>query len=220
MSSFIHALQRSSVERQLRDAINKAPDFLSPNTVHSSRAAGDAIEHIVGSSLRNILGSQCMEYSAAFARRAMPDIAFTDAEGFKYVVDVKTHRRDTKFNRPNVTSVYRLADLYADDTNYFMLLLISYSVAGLQASVDNVSFVPIEFLGWDCLSIGNLGKGQVQITDSRCLTINEGYSRRTWMLELCDTLLAFYPKERAKIDERIAHFNGVRASWSGRPEPG
>lgn len=39
----------------------------------------------------------------------MADIAFKDRDDFYYVVDVKTHREDTKFNMPNLTSVERLA---------------------------------------------------------------------------------------------------------------
>ena len=59
-----------------------------------------------------ILGDWCAEYSSSFARRAMADIAFTDVDGFYYVVDVKTHRADTKFNMPNLTSVDRLSRFY------------------------------------------------------------------------------------------------------------
>ncbi len=45
----------------------------------------------------------------------MADLAFQDQQGFYYVVDVKTHRTDTKFNMPNLTSVERLARFYEDD---------------------------------------------------------------------------------------------------------
>ena len=60
----------------------------------------------------------------------MADLAFEDSEGFYYVVDVKTHRHDTKFNMPNLTSVERLARFYEDDKNYFVLLFVSYEVVG------------------------------------------------------------------------------------------
>jgi len=56
----------------------------------------------------------------------MADLAFTDKDGFYYVVDVKTHRLDTKFNMPNLTSVERLARFYEEDVNYFSLLKIDY----------------------------------------------------------------------------------------------
>jgi len=33
------------------------------------------------------------------------------------------------------------------------------------------------------------------------------------MIELCDTLLEFYPKEIEKIGERIEHFKKVKLHW-------
>jgi hypothetical protein len=114
--------------------LNSQQSFLSPGTLHSTRAAGDAIERIISDSFDTILGNWSSEYSAAFARRAMADLAFKDVDGFYYVVDVKTHRSDT------------------------------------------------------------------------------------WMLELCDVLMEFYPREISKITMRIDHFEKVRAFWLAKPD--
>jgi len=93
-------------------------------------------------------------------------LAFKDKQDFYYVVDVKTHREDTKFNMPNLTSVERLARFYEDDFNYFVMLLVKYNMQGTHAAISEVTFVPIEFLDWDCLTIGALGWGQIQIANS------------------------------------------------------
>ena len=148
----------------------------------------------------------------------MADLAFEDNHGLYYVVDVKTHRRSTKFNMPNLTSVERLSRFYEDDRNHFVILMVSYVIQGLRTLVEEVVFAPIEFLAWDCLTIGALGWGQIQIANANMISINPGYSRRKWMLELCDTLFDFYPKEIAKIDRRIEHFRKVREQWEKRPD--
>ena len=96
--------------------------------------------------------------------------------------------------------------------------MIAYDVKGVLAVIENVTFVPIEFLDWDCLTIGALGWGQIQIANSNRVTINPGYSRKKWMIELCDTLLEFYPKEIAKIGKRIAHFQKIREQWEKRED--
>lgn len=206
------------IERKVQDLLNAHEEFLSPNTARSTRAAGDAIEDILCGELDAVLGDLSAEYSADFARRAMADIAFTDVDGFYYVVDVKTHRTDTKFNMPNLTSVQRLARFYEDDANYFVLLLVSYHLEATQAFITSVKFVPIEFLGWDCLTIGALGWGQIQIANSNYITVNQHYSRKQWMLELCDVMIEFYPKEIAKIGERIEHFEQLRDYWRAKPD--
>lgn len=206
------------IETATHDFLNAQEDFLSANTINSPRAVGDALQTLLEQNFDKLLGEACAEYSASFARRAMADLAFRDAQGCYYIVDVKTHRTDTKFNMPNLTSVERLARFYEDDANYFVLLLVSYHIEDTKVAVTGVKFVPIEFLDWECLTIGALGWGQIQIANSNRVKINTNYSRKKWMLELCDVLLQFYPKEIAKIGLRIEHFEKVKEFWLKKAE--
>ena len=206
------------IEANTLRLLNLQQDILSSYSLSSPRAAGDAIQEIVAQSFASILGPWASLYSASFARRSMADLAFTDADGYYYIVDVKTHRLDTKFNMPNLTSVERLARFYEDDANYFVLLLISYQVEGARLRFTNAHFVPIEFLDWSCLTIGALGWGQIQLANSNIVVVRPFYSRKQWMLELCDILLSFYPREIEKILKRANHFEKLRAEWAARPE--
>jgi hypothetical protein len=217
-SAIFYTNAYKGIETSVQELLNSHEEFLSPSTTRSTRAVGDAIESILGDSFDTLLGDFCKEYSATFARRAMADLAFTDTDDLYCVVDVKTHRTDTRFNMPNLTSVHRLARFYEEDTNYFVLLIASYHLEGTRAVVTKVRFVPIEFLGWDCLTIGALGWGQIQIANSNVITVNPHYSRRQWMLELCDVLIEFYPKEIAKINDRIGYFRQVREFWLAKSE--
>src|SRR5712691_3217488 len=208
------------VQNKVKEFLNQQEEFLSGSTARSTRAVGDAIQEILSEHFPVIVGSDvCAKYSSDFARRAMADLAFEDDAGLYYVVDVKTHRLSTKFNMPNLTSVERLARFYEDGKNYFVLLMIDYDIDGLRAVIENVTFVPIEFLGWDCLTIGALGWGQIQIANANRVSVHPRSSRKKWMIELCDTLLEFYPKEIAKIDKRMVHFQKIRAQWEQRVEP-
>jgi len=206
-----------AIEEKLKNFINRQEDFLSASTARSTRAFGDALEGILGRYFDGILGDWCTEYSADFARRAMVDLAFSDPDGLYYVVDVKTHRLDTKFNMPNLTSVERLARFYEDDRNHFVVLMVEYGLEHIHAVVSKVTFVPIEFVGWDCLTVGALGWGQIQIADANRITIMPQYARRRWMLEMCDVLEQFYPKEIQKINERVDRFRAVREFWLAKP---
>jgi len=204
---------REGIERKLRDLLNEQADFLSADTAESTRAAGDAIQSIIEDNFAEILGDLVGEYSASFARRAMADLAFKDKVNNYCVVDVKTHREGTAFNMPNLTSVDRLARFYEDDANYFVMLMVKYAVTGTRVTVQQVHFVPIEHLKWDCLTIGALGTGQIQIADSKRIEIDPSQKRRAWMLEFCDTVLTFYPREITKITKRIGKFEKVKEFW-------
>jgi len=206
------------IETEIVALINAQPDFLSAKTSASPRAAGDAIQGILSDNFRNLLGEMCAEYSAEFARRAMADLAFQDRDGFYYVVDVKTHRLETHFNMPNLTSVERLTRFYEDDRNYFVILMVSYSMEGHKVQAKRAHFVPIEFLSWSCLTIGALGWGQVQVANANVISVNERCSRKRWMLELCDVMFEFYPKEIGKIGERLEYFRSVKKRWEEKNE--
>jgi hypothetical protein len=205
------------IQEKVRSFLNGQESFLSASTARSPRAVGDAIASIMGDNLKGILGAYCSEYSASFARRAMADLAFKDPDGVYYVVDVKTHREDTKFNMPNLTSVERISRFYEDDSNYFVLLMVRYGLEGVRCGVSEVIFVPIEFMDWDCLTVGALGWGQIQIANSNGITLRPQYPRGQWMLELCDVMLQFYPREIDKIHERMTYFEKVKEFWLHKP---
>ena len=181
-----------SIEERIASFLNSQGEFLSARSASSTRAAGDAIQDLVAENFQTIGGDQVFNYSSTFARRAMADLAFYDADGLYYIVDVKTHRLDTKFNMPNLTSVERLARFYEDDKNYFVILIIAYNLEGVRVTVSKVHFVPIEFLSWECLTIGALGWGQIQIANSNKIVITPSNNRKAWMIYLCYTLFLFF----------------------------
>lgn len=208
----------SEIEDRIKTFLNSQKDFLSERTANSPRAVGDAIQDVLDENFGELMSDFIQEYSASFARRAMADLAFTDKYGFYNVVDIKTHRLDTKFNMPNLTSVERIARFFEDDKNNFVVLSIAYNVDKLQLKIEKVHFLPIEYLSWDCLTLGALGWGQIQIANSNNIMVNPGYSRKKWMLELCDQLFEFYPNEIEKITKRIEHFKKIQKKWLDKKE--
>ena len=207
------------IEKRVQEFLSSHPNFLSKQTLHSPRAVGDAIQNILEKNFQKIIGdllsdnSRTKEYSASFARRAMADLAFYDEDENYYIVDVKTHRLDTKFNMPNLTSVERLSRFYEDDKNNFVILKVDYKIVKEKIAIEKVIFKPIEFFSWECLTLGALGWGQIQIANANIINISESQSRKKWMLEMCENLFEFYPKEIAKIDERIKYFEKVQKYW-------
>ena len=217
-SRFYYEKHHERVAVEIKDYINSSESFLSSQTARSPRAVGDALESLVAERFETFLGNWCSKYSSEFARRAMADMAFTDVEGIYSVIDVKTHRENTLFNRPNLTSVERLARFYESDTNVFSLIMIKYTVDGTILRVSDVLFVPIEFIDWKCLTVGALGWGQIQIANSNSIQTVPQYSRKDWMLQLCDAMMAFYPREIEKITERIQRFESVREYWVNKED--
>lgn len=203
----------SQIEVRLQEDFSVSPEKLSANTARSPRAAADAIETRIVARFPDICGFDCHQFSAAPSRRSVQDFSFNDAEGYKYLIDVKTHRSDTSFSMPNLISVERLFELYEDPEVFLVLLLVRYEVQAEIIRCHQVTMFPIEFLDLSCLTFGNLGKGQIQIKNSNKVLLNPGLSRREWMIQLCDRLLEFYPAEKLKLDKRIAKAERERQRW-------
>ena len=207
---------RQTIEQNVISLLN-SKSLMSKNTLNSPRAVGDAVQAFLEDNFERCIPDNISKnINTSFARRAMADLAFEDVDNKYYIVDLKTHNLNTKFNMPNLTSVERLARFYGDHNNYFSLLLTSYSVVSDKLIFQDCKFIPIEMLDWGCLTIGALGWGQIQIANSNRIIINEKNTRKGWMLQLCDALDLFYPNEIGKITKRIDHFKKIREYWEGQ----
>ena len=150
------------LEKKLVEELSKYDLFQNPQINASPRAIGDTVQEVIGEILPSCFPSGLIdEFSSNFARRAMEDVAFYDADGNYYAVDIKTHNLSTDFNMPNLISVERLARFYRDEKKYFVILLVEYTVKNGHLSFTDTHFIPIEHLEWSCLTIGALGWGQI-----------------------------------------------------------
>lgn len=202
---------KNQIVKTLNGTLTTMPENSSPRMIGDF--AQEVIEKFFCENLPDTIGTPIQE---KFSRRAMADLAFTDAYNNYVIVDVKTHNLNTSFNMPNLTSVERLARFYEDDTNYFSVMIIEYSQNNGKNFVSDIFFIPIEFLNWDCLTIGALGWGQIQIANANVIHVNPEQTRKQWMLSMCDALDIFYPNEKLKIESRIEYFSKVRTFWENK----
>lgn len=199
--------ETSFIEKNVINLINKREGLVKAKSLHSPRTVGDALESLMREEFTSLLPNNTIkEYFPDANRRAMGDLSFTDYLGNDYKVDIKTHNLRTKFNMPNLTSVKRLADYYKEDNNYFVLLLISYKIENNRINCKESYFVPIEYVDWNCLTLGNLGWGQLQLKDSNNLLIDKDTTRQDWLDKMNSKLNSFYKKELKKLKTRMNYF--------------
>ncbi|MBR3794101.1 MAG: hypothetical protein IKK27_09265, partial [Alistipes sp.] len=161
-----------------------AQNIVSVNSMSSPRSIGDAVqEFLAQKGLAEALSEIGISHiDSDFSRRSMEDIAFDDNRGNYYAVDVKTHNLSTQFNMPNLISVRRIANFYRNDSNTFCILIVSYNVVDNKLEYGECYFKPIEAFSWDCLTLGALGWGQIQIANAKTLIFEENVNRKQWML--------------------------------------
>lgn len=195
-----------------------AQNIVSVNSMSSPRSIGDAVqEFLAHKGLAEALSEiGAFHIDSDFSRRSMEDIAFEDNDGNYYAVDVKTHNLSTQFNMPNLISVRRIANFYRHNSNTFCILIVSYRVVNNKLEYGECYFKPIEAFSWNCLTLGALGWGQIQISNANKLIFEKNVNRKQWMLNMCDKLEIFYNEEIGKIAERKDWFSKIRKDWEGK----
>ena len=208
-----------TAEQVLKLLNDKGQQIVNKRSLNSPRAIGDAVQLFLsekGGLKRCIPKEFLKSFETDFERRSMEDMAFFDKNNQYYAVDCKTHNLSTSFNMPNLISVRRLANFYKNDENTFCILIVAYDVEDGKINYKECFFKPIEAFSWDCLTIGALGWGQIQIANANVLKFNEVINRKEWMLQLCNNIEMFYDEEISKIDERKNWFNDIKDYWRKR----
>lgn len=207
MSFFSEKSNQNEIHEKIKIFLNNNQDTLKDN---SPRATGDKVQELLSDNWGNLFQDKLKDFNGEHARRAMADLSFSDLLGNYFVVDIKTHNTDTKFNMPNLVSVERLARFYKDPNNTFSLLMVHYSQ---PFRVSEVVWSPIEGLDWDCLTLGALGWGQIQIANANKIALRSSLNRSDWMIQLCNNVLHFYDNEIVKIGERKSYFEKELEYW-------
>jgi hypothetical protein len=202
----------------------KIKNFLNSKTIReldipeTVRTTGDKIPEVLGHQMETILKPYIRDFSIPVSNKSIADYEFLDNEGFHNFINVITHREETLFSMPNITSVDRLKKLYENDKNIFVVLLIDYSISKPSKNITNVRFIPIEFYDWDCLTLGALGSGQIQIRKASDITEVENNSRKDWMLEFFERLDEFYVNEADKTVKRLKSLISLRTEWKAKKD--
>jgi hypothetical protein len=145
------------------------------------------------------------EYAAQFAParsvRSPEDFAIKD--NCTHYIDVKTRQLGTDFNMPNLISVDRLDKLLSEPDLELWYWMIDYEVDQQgQCIVRHSEIRTVWSLPWTALSIQNLGKGQLQISNWSLIN-SPSIDRDSWHQELRVRRRAFYLKQALKF-QRLA----------------
>lgn len=200
--------QRVMSER-VKKVISRYSKYMPGGVMANQRSVGDWIQDVISDNFKEIVDGYSIKIEPTQGKRAMGDVVIWDEAENQFYIDIKTHNVDTDFNMPNITSVKRLADLYQHPNKSFVILIVDYSVSGKELNVVDVQIFPIEELSWACLSLGALGWGQIQITNSNRLLFHETIDRKAWVSEFKQRVVKFYQQETSKIISRTKYFETV-----------
>ena len=116
-------------------------------------------------------------------------------------LDIKTHNLDASFSRPNLISIKRLNDYYKDPNNSLAYIFVSYKFDKDRIEIFDISVAYIEHIKWSSLSIGNLGKGQLQVSNMHKIEFDCNQKRDKWIGILKMNSNRYYNRLVEKIEK-------------------
>ena len=130
------------------------------------------------------------------SRRSIEDVSIGNT-----LIDTKTSDEALTFKMPNMISIDRLRSVIKDNKQLFYNFVIYNSES--NQIIDNFVLNVFE-LNWEYLSIQNLGKGQLQITDMKKF-LQDPKSKQTkqqWIETLKQNAITFHKNVEIKAQKR------------------
>lgn len=165
------------------------------------RAVGDKLEADTVDILKNILPKNLVE---AKSKRSIDDFTLV-FDGVINLFDTKSHfiQNGDGFSMPNLISVKRLKDVLEDELKTLSYVFIDYKRENGDVLIEDVHIKYIWELDWSILSIGALGKGQLQIKDANKQLVFTDMGKDAWFSILKIKVLEFYKKQLLKIQKEM-----------------
>jgi len=189
-----------TIIKQLQEALDQ--EIRLDYTVNKNlmqRGIADIIEQDVSEIILNLKSRIIKESYEAKSKRSIEDVGLITNDYDDVKIDIKTHDIESELSMPNLISIARLKKFYENDRNLLVYVFVKYINHGNNVQVTQVRVRPIEQLNWECLTIGNLGKGQLQITDMNKVSFQNFMTRKDWMERLSYDAVIYYQKLIDKI---------------------
>tara|TARA_R110002012_G_scaffold26763_5_gene86623 strand:+ start:2799 stop:3401 length:603 start_codon:yes stop_codon:yes gene_type:complete len=189
-----------TIIKQIQEALDQ--EIRLDYTVNENlmqRGIADIIEQDVSKIILNLKSRIIKESYEAKSKRSIEDVGLITNDYDDVKIDIKTHDTESELSMPNLISIARLKKFYENDKNLLVYVFVKYINHGNNVQVTQVRVKPIEQINWECLTIGNLGKGQLQITDMNKISFQNFMTRKDWMERLSYDAVIYYQKLIDKI---------------------
>lgn len=190
-------MTNKELEILLKNQLNK---FELSNS-YGHRAVGDKLEADTINVLKKFVPHNLVE---AKSNRSIDDFTLVFDKSIN-LFDIKTHFIQVKsgFSMPNLISVKRLKTVLEDNTKNLSYIFIDYIRQDGDVVIKDVHVKYIWELDWSILTIGSLGKGQLQIKDANKNLLFTNIGKEEWFEILKTKVIDFYNKELSKINKEL-----------------
>ena len=192
-----------TIIKQIQDSLDiNLPKEIPYEGSLMQRGIADIIEVMVSDIILNLKDQSIKESYEAKSKRSIEDVGLITTDYDDIKIDIKTHDSESDLSMPNLISISRIKKFYENDKNLLLYVFVKYHTDNNSIQVSEVIVKSIEQIDWSCLTIGNLGKGQLQITNMNDISFNDFLSRKDWMERLSYDVIIYYRSLINKIETK------------------
>ena len=195
MENIIRQIQES-IDKELPKEIAMVDDGLM------QRGIADIIEVKVSNIILKLKHQSIKESYEAKSKRSIEDVGLVTTDYDDIKIDIKTHDAKAELSMPNLISISRLKKFYKNDKNLLLYIFVKYINYGHSVQILSTQVKSVEQLNWECLTIGNLGKGQLQVKNMNEISFQNAMSRKEWMERLSYDVVIYYQSLINKIQTK------------------
>ena len=184
------------------DLDNNLPKEVTYESGLMQRGIADLIESRASDIILNLKHQSIKESYEAKSKRSIEDVGLVTTEYDDIKIDIKTHDSDSDLSMPNLISISRIKKFYENDRNLLLYVFVKYVTHGRLIQILDTKVKAIEQFNWECLTIGNLGKGQLQVKNMDEISFQSHMTRKDWMERLSCDVIIYYQSLIKKIQTK------------------
>jgi len=192
-----------TIIKQIQEALDQ--EIRLDYTVNENlmqRGIADIIEQDVSKIILNLKSRIIKESYEAKSKRSIEDVGLVTTEYDDIKIDIKTHDSDSDLSMPNLISISRIKKFYENDRNLLLYVFVKYVSNNNVIQILDTKVKAIEQLNWECLTIGNLGKGQLQVKNMDEISFQNHMTRSDWVERLSYDVVLYYQSLVNKIQTK------------------
>jgi len=192
-----------TIIKQIQESLDKElPKEITLDDGLMQRGIADIIEVKVSDILLKLKHQSIKESYEAKSKRSIEDVGLITTDYDDIKIDIKTHDSKSELSMPNLISISRLKKFYDNDRNLLLYVFIKYINYGHSVQILGIQVKAVEQLNWECLTIGNLGKGQLQVKNMDEISFQNHMTRKDWMERLSENVVMYYLSLMNKIQTK------------------
>jgi len=199
-----------TIIKQIQDSLDKnLPKEIPYEGGLMQRGIADIIEVMVSDIIKNLKHQSIKESYEAQSKRSIEDVGLVTTDYNDIKIDIKTHDSESELSMPNLISISRIKKFYENQRNLLLYVFVKYiniidseNPHGHSVQILDIKVSAIEQIDWSCLTIGNLGKGQLQITNMNEISFNNVLTRKDWLERLSYDVIIYYRSLINKIETK------------------